>query len=58
MTTKKEIEVTLEREKETKNTVRYKELGTSPKVGVIYFPKATLDALGNPELLQVKVYVK
>lgn len=51
------VNVTLEQEKVTKNTIRYKEnvaQGGEPVVGVIYVPKATLGA-EPPKKLNVTI---
>lgn len=44
------IAISFELEKETKNTIRFKEVVAdildTPKVGTIYVPKATLKAIG------------
>lgn len=45
------ITVELAREKETKRTVRFAEKDEDGQVGIIYVPKPTLEALGNPKRL-------
>lgn len=56
--------VKFEMEKDTKNTIRFKEIGDGPlyvnKIGVIYIPKSTLAELGYKagQLLEVSVDVK
>jgi hypothetical protein len=45
------MQVILEAEKATKNTVRYAEVGDEKRVGMLYMPKDTLAALGNPHRL-------
>lgn len=47
------VRVVLEREKETKRTVRYVEPGDDAMVGTLYVPKSTLSQLGNPERLEI-----
>ena len=51
------MDVTLEREKETKNKVRYTELGEphTHSVGTIYLLKSTAAQLGNPQRITVTV---
>lgn len=44
---------TLYREKETKNTIRYVERNDDPAVGVVYVPKRTLEAIGNPSVIEI-----
>jgi hypothetical protein len=46
-----QVTVPLEREKETKNTVRFK--GDDDRLGMIYVPKQTVRQLGDPATLQV-----
>lgn len=56
--------VSFEMEKETKNTIRFKEVVAdmldTPKVGTIYVPKATLKAIGYTQgsKLNMDLYVK
>lgn len=45
------MQVQLEREKETKNKVRFQEVGDGDLVGTVYVPKESLRRLGNPDLL-------
>lgn len=50
------IRVIMGKEKETANTVRFKEPtkpGVPPKIGTLYVPKTTLEKLGNPEAIVV-----
>ncbi len=49
------MQVVLEREKETKNTVRFREPDGDgeQQLGIIYVPKSTVSALGDPALLQI-----
>jgi hypothetical protein len=51
------LELSFERERETKNTVRYEEQVTDqpPVVGTLYLQKYALNRLGNPELLRVTI---
>jgi hypothetical protein len=53
----KAVEVTLNAERETKNTVRFAEQGDPEDhaVGTIYVPKATLDRIGNPTSIRVSI---
>ena len=56
--------VTFEFEKDTKNTIRFKEVLNGPldvaKIGTVYVPKSTLAALGYQEgqKLEVTLSVK
>lgn len=47
------MDITLKRERETKNKVRFLEPGEphEHRVGTLYVPKKTLAALGNPPAL-------
>lgn len=51
------VTVSFELEKETKNTIRFKEVVAdmldTPKVGVIYVPKATLKEIGYSQGAQL-----
>jgi hypothetical protein len=38
--------VVFEFEKETKNTVKFKEVGDDAKIGTVYVPKSTMEANG------------
>jgi hypothetical protein len=51
------LELSFERERETKNTVRYEEQVTDapPVVGTLYLQKYALNRLGNPECLRVTI---
>lgn len=49
------ITAEFEREKETKNTIRYVETADPPKVGMIYMPRKTLEQLGDPERLTITI---
>ena len=51
------LELTFERERETKNTVRYEERVTDapPVVGTLYLQKYALNRLGNPDCLRVTI---
>jgi len=53
------LELSFERERETKNTVRYEEQVTDepPVVGTLYLQKYALNRLGNPDRLRVTVDV-
>lgn len=49
---------TFEKEKETKNTVRYKETpddGAVPAIGTLYIQKDNLSSLDNPAKLKVEI---
>jgi hypothetical protein len=53
-----QIDVQFAAERDTKNTVRFKEyvpFGADPKVGIIYIPKATLEKLGFPERIRITI---
>ena len=45
-------------DKETKNTIRFAEVGEEPKVGVIYIPKSTLSEFGIDESKGITVTIK
>jgi hypothetical protein len=47
------VTIELEREKETKRTIRFKETGDGDRLGMIYVPKATMSALGDPTILAI-----
>ena len=53
------LTVSFEMEKETKNTIRFKEVVAemldTPKVGTIYVPKATLKAIGYAQGKELKM---
>jgi hypothetical protein len=51
------LELSFERERETKNTVRFEEQVTDapPVVGTLYLQKYGLNRLGNPDCLRVTV---
>lgn len=53
------VTVSFEMEKETKNTIRFKEVVAdmldTPKVGTIYVPKQTLKAIGYAQGKQLKM---
>lgn len=40
------MKVKFEKEKETKRTIRFKEIGENPIIGMIYIPKQTLQDIG------------
>ena len=40
------MKVTFTAEKETKNTVRFKEVSDTPVIGLVYIPKKTLQEIG------------
>lgn len=58
------VTVLFEMEKETKNTIRFKEVVAdmldTPKVGTIYVPKATLKEVGYMQgsKLSMDLYIK
>ena len=51
------LELSFQRERETKNTVRYEEQVTDapPVVGTLYLQKYVLNRLGNPDRLRVTI---
>ena len=51
------LELSFQRERETKNTVRYEEQVTDapPVVGTLYLQKYALNRLGNPDRLRVTI---
>lgn len=53
--------VTFEMEKDTKNTIRFKEAGVGPldvpKIGTIYVPKVTLKELGYTAGGELKITI-
>lgn len=51
------VTVVLDREKATKNTVRYAERnGDEPtRIGTLYLQKATVAALGDPQAITITV---
>lgn len=53
------VTITLEREKETKNKVRFSEPGEPHEhlIGTLYVPKPTLSRLGNPARLRLTLTV-
>lgn len=56
MAAAKSIKVEFERERETKGTVRFKEVEEeNPVVGTLYVKKAADAKLGNPEALTVTI---
>ena len=56
----KAVEKTLEfeLERETKNTVRFSELGDDPVVGTLYVKKSAVAEMGNPESMEVVLRAK
>jgi len=61
-TAKKPIEYTITvimiTDKETPNTIRFKEVtekGKAPIIGQIYIPKATLEELDNPDAIEITI---
>lgn len=59
MTNLEKLELRFVQEKETKNTVRYKEevefASNTPFVGVLYLRREAVQALGNPGSLVVTI---
>lgn len=49
------MQVTLQREKETKNKVRFQEVGDEQLIGMQYVPKETLRKLGDPDTITLTV---
>lgn len=47
------VRVVLERDKETKRTVRYAEQSDNPRVGMVYVPNGTVAELGNPAAIEI-----
>lgn len=47
------LQIELERQRETKNKVRFEEPGEQDRLGTLYVPKATLKELGDPDRLTV-----
>jgi hypothetical protein len=45
--------IRLAREKETKGTVRYQEIDDGEELRMIYVPKRTLAALGDPAEIEI-----
>lgn len=39
------MKVKMAKEKETKRTVRFKEISEQPRLGIVYIPKSTLESL-------------
>lgn len=52
-----EFELTFEQDRDTKNTIRYKEDATEGKevVGYIYLKKKSVEALGSPDSIDVTI---
>lgn len=49
------MQVQLEREKETKNKVRFQEVGGEDLIGILYVPKTSLRQLGDPDRITLTV---
>jgi len=51
------MELVFERDKETKNTVRFVEQATDqpPVIGIIYIQKWAMKSLGDPDTLKITV---
>jgi hypothetical protein len=51
------LDLSFQRERETKNTVRYEEQVTDapPIVGTLYLQKYALNRLGNPDCVRVSI---
>jgi hypothetical protein len=51
------LDLSFQRERETKNTVRYEEQVTDapPIVGTLYLQKYALNRLGNPDCVRVTI---
>lgn len=55
MAKSKSLSLEFEKEKETKGTIRYSEVGDEPAVGKLYLKKPAAEGLGNPESLTVSI---
>lgn len=53
--TPKTVTVNFELERETKNTIRYSEVGDDAVIGTLYLKKSAAAKLGNPEKIAVEV---
>lgn len=51
----KNVTVNFELERETKNTIRYSEVGDDAVIGTLYLKKSAAAKLGNPEKISVEV---
>jgi hypothetical protein len=49
------VTVQFDKERETKNTVRYAEAGEEGRLGTIYVPKSTLAEIGEPDTIRVTI---
>lgn len=58
MSDKQTKRVLFQMEKETKNTVKYQEIGDVPVIGTIYVPKHTLQTLGNSKAPQIVITIE
>jgi hypothetical protein len=54
----KELTVDLAIERETKNKVRFNEVGDDDVVGSLYLRKKAMEELGNPEDIEVIIRTK
>jgi hypothetical protein len=45
--------IVLERDKETKRTVRFREIDGGEEIGTPYIPKSTLAQLGEPQRITI-----
>lgn len=52
------IVLEFEKERDTKNTVRYQEVGDVHSVGTLYIQKHAVKELGNPEKITVEIKAK
>lgn len=52
---KKQVTVTFNKEKDTKNTRKFMEDAVEPIIGTLYVQKSALEKLGNPETLTVTI---
>lgn len=58
MTAEMKKVVTFRMEKETKNTVKFQEVGDVPVVGYLYVQKHALQALGNARPSEITVTIE
>lgn len=51
----KKLELIFEKERDTKNTVRYAEVGAVPNIGIIYIQKHAIAKAGLKDRIKVTV---
>lgn len=49
------VTVSMSYDKETSRTIRYKEDSETPRIGVLYVPKSTLNEMGDPQEITVSI---